>query len=145
MLPPTHERVALVYQSTVQWTIKVMTPASMYLLWNQGSWLLWPTVHLVGAKVGNRNVLVCRRLPKRIYQSMSEYIDVRPVIHKTGNDFLNIVVSWSHHQPTLFVGWSSFSGRYFFTVSVTGIAALAVAIYFRWLVQHIPMISSVRR
>ena len=24
---------------------KVMTPASMYSLWKQGSWLLWPTVH----------------------------------------------------------------------------------------------------
>jgi len=28
----------------VQWASKVMTPASMYFLWKQGSWLLWPTV-----------------------------------------------------------------------------------------------------
>jgi len=25
---------------------QVMTPASMYFLWKQGSWFLWPTVHL---------------------------------------------------------------------------------------------------
>jgi len=31
-------------QDTVQWATKVMTPASMYFLWKQGSWLLWPTV-----------------------------------------------------------------------------------------------------
>ena len=28
----------------VQWVTKVMTLASMYFLWKQGSWLLWPTV-----------------------------------------------------------------------------------------------------
>jgi len=28
----------------VQWATKVMTPAYMYFLWKQVSWLLWPTV-----------------------------------------------------------------------------------------------------
>jgi len=28
----------------VQWAAKVVTPASIYFLWKQGSWLLWATV-----------------------------------------------------------------------------------------------------
>jgi len=32
----------------VQWVAKVMTPASMYFLWKQGSWLLWPAVQCMG-------------------------------------------------------------------------------------------------
>jgi len=31
----------------VQWTTIVMTSASMYIFWRQGSWLLWPTVILL--------------------------------------------------------------------------------------------------
>jgi len=30
----------------VQWVTKVMTCASMYFSWKQGSWLLWTTLHL---------------------------------------------------------------------------------------------------
>jgi len=30
---------------------EVMTPASVYFLWEKGSWLLWPTVHEDGGKV----------------------------------------------------------------------------------------------
>ena len=32
---------------SVQWATKVMTPVSMYFLWKQRSWLLWPTVPLL--------------------------------------------------------------------------------------------------
>jgi len=35
------------HANKVQWATKVMIPASMYFLWKQWSWLLWPTVGTV--------------------------------------------------------------------------------------------------
>ena len=35
------------YGTYVQWATKVMTLASIRNTWNQGSWLLWPTVHKI--------------------------------------------------------------------------------------------------
>jgi len=42
---PSLSRTQCPFQNYVQWATKVMTPASMYFLRTQGSWILWPTVH----------------------------------------------------------------------------------------------------
>ena len=37
-------RITFMTSLPVQWATKVMTPTSVYFLWKQGSWFLWPFV-----------------------------------------------------------------------------------------------------